>query len=188
MSVLEQVSKLAGEVIRPLRAGADKLAGAKEVAPAGLPVASSSFHDGDAIAPRYAGEKGVAPEIRWGNVPRGAQELVVLCEDPDAPMPKPFVHWAVYGLPPSATSLPEGLGASATLEGGGQQGKNSTGHEGYTGPKPPRGHGVHHYHFQVFALDRPTGLGAGADRDALVAAMHEHVIASGEIVGTYETK
>ena len=54
------------------------------------------------------------------------------------------------------------------------------------GPKPPRGHGVHHYHFQVFALDERLPLGVGADRDALVDAMQGHVIAAGEVVGTFE--
>jgi Raf kinase inhibitor-like YbhB/YbcL family protein len=186
MSVLERVSKLAGQVIRPIRSGADKLADARDGSTSRLSVASSSFEPDGPISPRHAGEDGVAPELRWGGVPRDAQDIVILCEDPDAPYPKPYVHWVAYGISPASSSLPEGLAKDATLDGGARQGKNSAGGQGYTGPQPPRGHGVHHYHFQVFALDRPLGLGPGADRDMLVDAMHGHVLASGAVVGTYE--
>jgi hypothetical protein len=189
MSVVDKVSKLAGHLIRPLRAGDNKLAGASEAKHegfAGLRVATSSFVEGHPIPDRHAGEHGVAPELHWSGVPAEAKEVVVLCEDPDAPMPKPFVHWAVYGLSPDSRSLPEGLTPETTPGAGAHQGKNSTGKAGFMGPKPPPGHGVHHYHFQVFALDARLGLGDGVDRDALVAAMQGRVIASGEVIGTYE--
>jgi hypothetical protein len=188
MSVVDEISKLAGQVIRPLRAGADTLARSKEHTTPGITVRSASFPERSAIPARYAGERGIAPEVQWSQVPHETQEVVVLCEDPDAPFPQPYVHWVVYGLSPSQTSLPEGLAPDAKLGNDAHQGKNSAGRVGYTGPQPPRGHGVHHYHFQVFALARRLGLAPGADRDALVAAMHGHVIVSGEVIGTYELK
>ncbi len=55
---------------------------------------------------------------------------------------------------------------------------------GYMGPKPPAGP-AHHYHFEVFALDRSLDLASGAERQALLDAMKGHVLASGEFVGTY---
>jgi Raf kinase inhibitor-like YbhB/YbcL family protein len=141
---------------------------------------------------RYGAKHNVSPALAWSGVPAQAQEVVVLMEDPDAPMPQAFVHWSIYGIPPSVNSLPEGIGAGGTagrtLPGGVFQGRNSTGRTGFFGPKPPPGHGVHHYHFQVFALDEPLGLGPDAERDALVEAMRGHVLAQGDLVGTYETR
>ena len=186
MDISKEISKLAGRILQPVRSGKDTLASAKEGTAPELHVSTRSFPEGGRIPERYAGEAAVAPELQWTGVPRGTQEIVVLCEDPDAPLPKPFVHWALYGIPPSATSLPESIEPGAAVPGGAQQGKNSLGKDGFTGPKPPPGHGVHHYHFQVFALDTRLPLGAGADRDALVDAMQGHVIAAGESVGTYE--
>ena len=46
---------------------------------------------------------------RWSGVPAGTHEFILICEDPDAPMPKPFVHWILHRLPPDITSLPEGV-------------------------------------------------------------------------------
>jgi Raf kinase inhibitor-like YbhB/YbcL family protein len=100
--------------------------------------------------------------------------------------PKPFAHWVVIGLPSDARSLTEGVTSATPLPGLAMQGKNSAGGRGYTGPKPPPGHGVHHYHFQVFALGEPSGLQGDVDRDAVVAAIRGKIIASGELVGTYE--
>ncbi len=62
-------------------------------------------------------------------------------------------------------------------------------HENRFAPAAPqRGHGVHHYHFQVFALDAATNLEPGIERSALVDLLKGHVVAWGEIVGTYERR
>ena len=137
MDISKEISKLAGRILQPVRSGKDTLASAKEGTAPQLDVTTRSFPEGGRIPERYAGEAAVAPELQWTGVPRGTQEIVVLCEDPDAPLPKPFVHWALYGIPPSATSLPESIESGAALGGGAQQGKNSLGKDGFTGPKPP---------------------------------------------------
>ena len=64
-------------------------------------------------------------------------------------------------------------------------GRNSFGRLGYGGPKPPQGHGVHHYHFRLYALDAPLHLPEGFSKDDLVRSMNGHVLAAGELVGTY---
>jgi len=181
MKVGHRVAKAAGKMMSGVRAGDEKLAIQKEHEPRTLHVTTTAFADGGPIPERYAGTDGSTPYLAWSGVPAETKELVLLCEDPDAPMPKPFVHWVVYGLSPEVTSVG---GPAAT--GGLTEGKNSTGKIGYMGPKPPPGHGVHHYHFELFALDAPLELGPGADRDAVVRAMHGHVRASGEVVGTFE--
>ena len=186
MQLGHEIAKLAGKILKPIRAGDDRLARAGERSQAKLGVSSSSFGEGQPIPSRYAGPNGVSPALAWTGLPPGTREVAVLCEDPDAPFPKPFVHWVVYGLAPTTTNLPEGLPRDPHLPVGGTQGKNSTHGLGYTGPKPPPGHGVHHYHFEVFALDAPVDLPPEADREDLISAMKGHVLALGEVVGTYE--
>ena len=66
------------------------------------------------------------------------------------------------------------------------QGKNSWNKVGYGGPAPPRGHGLHHYHFRLYALDAPLNLEAGASKEDVVQAMTGHILADGTLTGTYQ--
>ncbi len=130
-----------------------------------------------------------SPELSWNGAPEGTQSFVVISEDPDAAQPKPFVHWLAYDIPAGVTELREGLPTEPSLPDpkGVKQGANSMGSTGYTGPKPPVEDGAHHYHFQVFALDVPSlDLPPAADRAAVLDAMQAHVLAAGEIVGTFD--
>jgi Raf kinase inhibitor-like YbhB/YbcL family protein len=148
-----------------------------------LTVASPKIAPGGRIPEVYSAYgKGVSPPLSWGKGPYGARSFALVVEDPDAPMPTPFVHWMVWDIPATVAGTQEGLAPA-----GAQQGRLLTGTTGYMGPRPPAG-GPHHYHFQVFALDRPLGLKAGAERAALVGAMKGHVLASGELVGVYQKK
>jgi len=123
---------------------------------------------------------GAPPAISFDGLPEATQSVVIIAEDPDAPQLEPFVHWLVYGIPPGAGAVDAQTQHDYLI------GENSRSEVGYTPAAPPPGHGLHHYHFQVFALDAPLQLAAGAERDALVQAMTGHVLSWGEIVGTYE--
>ena len=108
-------------------------------------------------------------------------------QDPAARTPEAAVHWLVYALPAEVLSLPRGLHnvAEPTHPLGSAQGRNDHGSLGYSGPHPPVGDPPHHYHFQVFALDRAPRVKPGADLAALERAMDGHVTARGELVATY---
>jgi Raf kinase inhibitor-like YbhB/YbcL family protein len=152
-------------------------------------VLSSSFAPNQAIPDAYSAYgEGRSPELHWDRVPAGARSVVLLMEDPDAPQATPWVHWVLYNVPANVTRLPEALPGKARLAelGGALQGRSSAGEIGYYGPRPPRAHGTHHYHFELFALDASLDLAPGADRDQVVQAMDGHVVACGELVGTYE--
>ena len=158
-------------------AAAPLWAGAAGAAP--IQVTSSAFKSGDHLPSRYARRSGnVSPPLTWTPV-AGARAFALIFDDPDAPGPRPFVHWLAWNIP-----------AGVILEGhapaGASQGRNDFGDVAYDGPQPPSG--THHYHFRVFALDAPLSLAAGADRDALATAMRGHVIASGETVGLYAAR
>ena len=152
-----------------------------------IQVQSGAFSRGEPIPRQFAGEHGRSPALRWSKLPAQAKELVLLCEDPDAPKPQPFVHWIVTGLPPNTSELPEGQPPSSSpLSSGAVQGKNDMGKHGYYGPEPPPGHGVHHYHFQVLAVRKKLDVRTPADRDSLIDALKGNVAGWGELVGTYE--
>jgi Raf kinase inhibitor-like YbhB/YbcL family protein len=131
----------------------------------------------------------VSPPLDWNGVPSDAKELMLICEDPDAPRREPVVHWIMYRIPPQMQELPEGIGqvAEPAMLTGARQSHNYEGTLGYIGPKPPVGHGVHHYHFQLFAMDQPLMTSSIVpDKEELAKAMSGHILAQGELVGTYE--
>jgi Raf kinase inhibitor-like YbhB/YbcL family protein len=186
-TVMEKAKSLVGHMLRNVHASNDQLASAEALAPTTLTISSLAFQAGMAIPSRFTQEgESISPSLNWENIPSATRELVLVCEDPDAPKSTPVVHWIVYSISPTAMGLPEGLPISAQITGGARQGKNYSGKEGYIGPMPPLGHGVHHYHFQLFALDQPMRFSEAPDRDTLLNAMQDHVLAQGELIGTYE--
>jgi Raf kinase inhibitor-like YbhB/YbcL family protein len=140
-----------------------------------IPKEHSEYHDG------------VSPEVSW-NAVSGAKSYALIMEDPDATYIKPFVHWVAWNIPAGVTTLPEGLQEQPRLTEpeGVLQGRTSRGSVGYYGPRPPVGDPPHRYHFQVFALDAMLDVPPGASRDDLLRAMSGHVLAAGELVGTYQ--
>lgn len=133
-------------------------------------------------------DKNISPALTWSGVPRNAKSLVLMVEDPDAMNPSPFVHWLVANIPASSTRLPANLPEGDLVRGlrGAMQGATHTSKIGYFGPKPPADGKVHHYHFQLFALDKTLNLPSGYNRQALLDAMKGHVLAKGQVVGQYK--
>ena len=144
-------------------------------------VSSPDFAEGGRIPKRNASApegENVPPALSWSNVPPGAKELALVCDDPDAPSPEPWVHWVVYGIPASAAGLP--LAAKGAV-----LGLSSWKAAGWGGPLPPEGDGTHHYRFTVYALDERLSLPPGTTKAHLLEAMERHVLAQGTLVGTY---
>ena len=154
-----------------------------------LTIRSSAFANQARIPKRFTGDgEDLSPELSWSGVPATAKELALICDDPDAPTPQPWVHWMIYKVPATASGLHERSPTTGSLSEpvGALQGVNSWSEIGYRGPAPPRGHGVHHYHFKLYALDTVLAVAAGADKKTLLAALEGHVVAQAEWVGTYE--
>lgn len=150
----------------------------------------AAFKPNEAMPVKFAADgDNASPEISWTGKPKGTRSFAVITDDPDAKEPKPFTHWIAYDIPAATARLREGLPTDPILvePKGLKQGVNSMGSTGYTGMKPPVGDPPHSYHFQVFALDVPAlGLEPGATRADVLQAMQGHVLASGEVVGTFE--
>ena len=146
-----------------------------------LKVSSPAFAAGAPIPDDFSayGKNG-SPPLRWGKGPYGTRSFALVLEDPDAPMASPFVHWIMWNIPAGAV-------AAGQTPPGAVQGKMGAARLGYFGPRPPAGP-AHHYHFQVFALDQTPSLTSDADLKGLETAMAGHVLASGELVATYQKK
>lgn len=156
-----------------------------------MKLTSSAFREGGAIPRKYTGEgEDLSPPLAWSGVPEGARELALLCDDPDAPRPEPWVHWVLYNIPVSATGLAEGIGAPQAIGKlpGAQLGRNSWGKLGYGGPMPPPGHGPHRYYFKLFALSEPVKLKSAAGKQDLLEAIRGKVLAEAQLMGIYERK
>ena len=158
-------------------------------APSTITVRSTDFGQNQPIPEKHSAYGAdVSPALEWSGVPEDAKSIVLMMEDPDAASPKPFTHWLVANIPPGAKGLAAALPKSEKLTqpGGATHGANNTGKLAYYGPMPPADDPLHHYHFQVFALDRTLDLPSGFNRQALLKAMKGHVLAKGELTGTYQ--
>ena len=146
---------------------------------------SSAFGDQQPIPAKYTADgDDISPPLEWSNPPAGTKSFVLVVEDPDAPSGI-FRHWGLYNIMGDRTRLPEGVGHGVKTEDLGM-GVNDFGEPRYRGPAPPEGHGTHHYHFKIAALDvegltqAPTAAVADIWQEA-----RDHMIAQAELVGTY---
>lgn len=143
---------------------------------AGLTLTSAAFADGEELDPSFTAdeEDAVAPPLEWSAPPAGTMEMALVVEDADD---AGRCHWLVWGIAPQRGKLMEGEIPPKT-------GKNAAGNSDWLLPAPG-GEAPHSYVFQLFALDAPVGLAAGASRKALTEAMAGHVLGVALLTGTY---
>ena len=142
---------------------------------------SSVFEPGQQIPKKYTAEgEDVSPPLAWRDPPAGTAEFALIVDDPDAPQEQPWVHWVVYRIAAHTTAIREGE------HGGGVEGLNDFGNTRWGGPKPPPGHGTHHYHFKLYALRESIDLDPGATKEQLLAELRGKSLGEAELVGTYE--
>ncbi|POX48796.1 YbhB/YbcL family Raf kinase inhibitor-like protein [Streptomyces sp. Ru71] len=148
---------------------------------AGIELRSSAFNDHAVIPRRYALEgENVSPPLDWSGVPDGTAELVLLCEDPDAPSGT-FVHWVVVGVDPGSPGAETGSAPP-----GGTELVNGYGRPGWGGPHPPPGDDAHRYFFRLYALGEPCVLPDAPSAEQVHEAVEKHQLASGTLVGLYQ--
>jgi Raf kinase inhibitor-like YbhB/YbcL family protein len=147
-----------------------------------LTITSDDFQDGQAIPARFTCDgANETPALTWSDPPQGTKSFALVIDDPDAPSGT-FRHWGVFDIPASARSI-------GGRQSAGTEVKNDKGTPGYTGPCPPPGNGVHHYHFKLFALDTDKlGLSVDAKIADVENAASAHAVAQGELIGTYERR
>ncbi len=147
-----------------------------------LKLTSDAFQNGQPIPLQYTCDgEDQTPALSWGEPPQGTKSFALVIDDPDAPSGT-FRHWGVFDIPASARSI----GGNQRV---GTEVANDFGKPGYGGPCPPKGHGPHHYHFKLFALEVDRlGLSPDAKIVDIENAARQHAIGQAELVGTYERK
>ncbi|MEE2637929.1 MAG: YbhB/YbcL family Raf kinase inhibitor-like protein [Acidobacteriota bacterium] len=154
-------------------------------------VSSPTLESGETMPRVYTPDgRNLSPPITWERLPAGTRELAVVCSDFGAGNPPPWVHWIIYGIPATATGLPEELPILPDTPmppelAGAIQGLNGWRRPYYRGPAPPAGT-PHLYHFTVYALDADLGLKPGLTREKLLRAIEGHIIGQGDLVPVYE--
>lgn len=143
----------------------------------GMVMTSPAFVNMGKIPDRYTckGED-ISPPLQIGNLPEGTESLVLIVDDPDAPMGT-WVHWVLFNIEPTnkigEDSVPKGA----------EEGSNDFGRTSWGGPCPPSGE--HRYFFKLYALDSELDLSPGASKGDVLDAMKGHVIEKAELVGLF---
>jgi Raf kinase inhibitor-like YbhB/YbcL family protein len=158
---------------------------------------TTAWPDGGQIPPRHtqAGDQ-ISPEFKWTNVPAGTQSFVFNMLDPDVAIQRGTEaqpHWIVWNIPATATGLPEGVKPGAELPDGSRQ-ISASGPQ-YRGPGAAATGPLHHYTFEVYALDIPIDVTASTatppitaaleTRAAVMKAMQGHVLGKAVYVGLF---
>lgn len=146
-----------------------------------MKLTSSEFDDGKPIPDKYGyEEKNVSPPLRIENVPKEAESLVLVMDDPDAePVAgKIWTHWVLWNIPSDTTEIPEGDVPEGAVEG-----QTDYGEQEYGGPNPPDHE--HTYRFKLYALDSSLDLSPGSTENDLEEAMEGHVVEETQLLGTY---
>lgn len=144
-----------------------------------MKISSPAFENGQSIPQKYTCDgEGISPPLEFTEVPDGAESLVLIVDDPDAPAGL-FTHWIVFNIPANAPGIEEGGLPVDSIEGG-----NSSAAIGYTPPCPPDG--SHRYMFKLYALDSVLVIDEGVSQKALEDEMTGQIIDEALLVGNYQ--
>jgi Raf kinase inhibitor-like YbhB/YbcL family protein len=149
-----------------------------------LQLSSASFEADAAIPAKFTCDgDDASPALLWNDPPPATKSFALVVDDPDAPNGT-VVHWLIYDIPADSHGLQEGVARDKKLRDGTQQGRNSHGKIGYSGPCPPHG-SVHHYFFKLYALDEVTNLKPKATKPELEQAMKGHILGKAQLIGRF---
>lgn len=145
-----------------------------------MKISSTAFENNGMIPSEYTCDgSDISPPLVISEVPKEAKILVIIMDDPDAPMGT-FTHWLVWNIPPQKTLFTKGEKISFP------QGKTSFGSKSYGGPCPPGG--THRYFFKLYALDLVLKIKEGSSKTDLEKAMAGHILAETSLIGKYSRR
>ena len=147
--------------------------------PSSMKISSPAFENNQFIPVKYTCDgEDINPPLQIENVPKEAKSLVLIVDDPDAPIGI-WSHWVVFNIDPSVQFIEEDSSPEGAVEGLNDFKKHS-----YGGPCPPSG--THHYYFRLYALDTTLDLSSEATREDVLEAIKGHILASAELIGLYQ--
>ena len=143
-----------------------------------MKIISSAFNHNEKIPSKYTCDGvNVSPPLQFLGVPKSAESLVLILDDPDASA-KTWVHWVVYNIDPQTLEVKEN-----SVPEGGIEGMTDFGKPGYGGPCPPSG--IHRYFFKLYALDIILDVAPNATKQMVEQKMKRHVVDKAEVIGLY---
>mgnify|MGYP000215071596 FL=1 len=130
-----------------------------------------------------------SPQLSWANVPDGTKSFAITMYDPDAPTGSGWWHWVLFDIPLDTKEIISGAGnteLNLTPEGV-IQSITDYGTNGYGGPCPPEGHGLHQYIITIHAL-KTDKLGLNKSTNPAVVGYYlwNNTIAKASIVTYYQ--
>lgn len=141
-----------------------------------LKITSPVFGHNHNIPLKYTAQgENISPPLNIQNIPPKTKSLVLIVDDPDAPVGT-WIHWLVWNIPPSTTTIEEN-----SIQG--IEGINSFKQNSYRGPDPPSG--THRYFFKIFALDTELSLKKSSKKQDVEEAMKKHILVKAELIGLY---
>ena len=142
-----------------------------------MKISSPAFTHNRMIPAKYTCQgENINPPLVIETIPPSAQSLALIVDDPDAPSGD-WVHWVVYNITPTTTTISENSIP-------GQQGYNDSSQENYDGPCPPQG--THRYFFKVYALDTVLAPKGKMTKKDLEKLMNGHILAKTELIGRFK--
>lgn len=144
-----------------------------------MKITSSAFENNQIIPAKYTCDgQDISPPLKIEEMPQEAKSLVLIVDDPDAPMGT-WVHWVVFNIEPSVSLIGENM-----VPQGGKEGLNDFSKTSYGGPCPPSG--SHRYFFKVYALDKMLELDSSANKGDVEKAMEGSILDQAELIGLYQ--
>lgn len=143
-----------------------------------MKIISSAFENNGRIPSKYTcnGEN-INPPLEIADVPENTKSLLLIVDDPDAPMGT-WVHWVVININPDITEIKEN-----SVPDGGREANTTFGKPGYGGPCPPGG--THRYFFKLYALNKMLEIDKSRDKESVLIQMEGSILASAELIGFY---
>ena len=143
-----------------------------------MKITSSAFKHNEKIPVKYTcNGDDINPPLQFSDVPPDAKSLVLIVDDPDAPLGT-WVHWVVFNIDSAVSEVAEN-----SVPKGGVEAQTNFGSSGYGGPCPPQG--THRYFFKLYALDVRLTLDTQVDKKVVEEKMQGHILAQAELVGLY---
>ncbi len=157
----------------------------------GLTLTTTAFEDGSIIPLKYtsADPKGVSPQLAWTNVPANTVTFALIFHDPDVAIQRKVddvLHGMWFNIPATTLQFAEGLPAGPSLPDGTVQAKNLRGQNAYMGPGAGAAGPVHHYTFELYALDIKLDLTADATRADVLKAIDGHILGKAVLMGRFK--
>ena len=146
-----------------------------------MKISSTAFENNSFIPSKYTCEgQEISPPLEFSDIPGNTKSLVLIMDDPDAPM-KTWVHWTIWNIDAKTTQILQNSCPKGAVEG-----ITSFGRTGYGGPCPPSG--THRYFFKLFALDKMLDLSPNSHARDIESTIEGHIIRKAELIGLYKKK